>query len=361
MTRPRVLFVGRTRYLLPLPESLARKWDALSERMEVRVLASGSGHDPRFTLIPARQLDGPRFYASLPFAVARELRAFHPDVVVAESPYEAIAVELARRRTHSPAKLVVEVHGDWRLSTRLYGSKARGVGAPLTDRLARWAFRHADGHRAISAFTASLVRAEGREPVGVFPTYSDLGSFTGPTLPVPGAPRALFVGVLERYKNVEALAAAWRLVAARVPDASLHLVGSGTQAEIAEALVREGARWDRRLEPAALATALDDARVLLLPSPSEGLGRVVIEAFLRGRAVVGTQSGGIPDIVENERTGLLVEPGDVDALADAVERALVVPGLAERLGEAAHEASARWLSTPDEFAERVLSVVERVR
>jgi glycosyltransferase involved in cell wall biosynthesis len=361
MSRPRVLFVGRTRYRLPLPESLARKWDALSERMDVRVLASGSGHDSRFSLIPARHLDGPRFYASLPFAVVRELRAFRPDVVVAESPYEAIAVELARRRTHSPAKLVVEVHGDWRLSTRLYGSRARGAVAPLADRLAQWAFRHADGHRAISAFTESLVRAEGREPIGVFPTYSDLGSFTGPTIPVPGAPRALFVGVLERYKNIEALAAAWRLVAARVPEARLHLVGSGTQAEIAETLAREGVRWDRRLEPVELAAALDDARVLLLPSPSEGLGRVVIEAFLRGRAVVGTQSGGIPDIVEHERTGLLVEPGDVAALADAVERALVESGLAERLGEAAHEASARWLSTPDEFADSVLSVVERVR
>ena len=361
MSRPRVLFVGRTRYHLPLSESLARKWDALSERMEVRVLASGSGRDPRFSLIPARHLDGPRFYASLPFVVARELRAFRPDVVVAESPYEAIAAELARRGTRSPAKLVVEVHGDWRLSTRLYGSRARSVVAPLSDRLAQWALRHADGHRAISAFTTSLVRAEGREPVGVFPTYSDLGLFTGPKVPVPGAPRALFVGVLERYKNVDVLASAWRLVAARVPEARLHLVGSGTQAEIAETLVREGVRWDRRLEPAALAAAIDDARVLLLPSPSEGLGRVVIEAFLRGRAVVGTRSGGIPDIVEHERTGLLVEPGDVQALADAIERALVEQGLAERLGEAAHRASAQWLSTPDEFADHVLSVVERVR
>jgi glycosyltransferase involved in cell wall biosynthesis len=177
---------------------------------------------------------------------------------------------------------------------------------------------------------------------------------------VPAEPRALFVGVLERYKNIEALASAWRLVAARVPEARLQLVGSGRQAEIAEALVREGVRWDRRLEPAELAAALDDARVLLLPSPSEGLGRVVIEAFLRGRAVVGTQSGGIPDIVENERSGLLVEPGDVQGLANAVERALVEPGLAERLGEAAHEASGRWLSTPDEYADRVLAVVERV-
>ena len=52
---PRVLFVGRTRYRLPLGESLARKWDALSQRMEVRVLASGTGSDPRFRLVAPRR------------------------------------------------------------------------------------------------------------------------------------------------------------------------------------------------------------------------------------------------------------------------------------------------------------------
>src|SRR5829696_5940564 len=109
--KPRVLFVGRTRYRLPLAPSLAQKWDALAERMEVRVLASGTGGDARFRLVPPRRLDGARFYLELPARVARELRSFHPDVVVAESPYEALAIELARRATRSPARVVAEIHG----------------------------------------------------------------------------------------------------------------------------------------------------------------------------------------------------------------------------------------------------------
>lgn len=361
MTRPRVLFVGRTRYRLPLPESLARKWDALSERMDLRVLASGAGRDPRFHLIAPRHLDGPRFYASLPFEITRELRDFRPDVIVAESPYEAVAAELARRRLRSNAKLVVEVHGDWHTSTRLYGSRVRGAIAPVGDLAAGWAVRSADAQRAVSSFTASLVsRATGHDPAGVFTTYSDLGSFSGPVAPVPPEPRALFVGVLERYKNVDVLATAWRVVAARRPDARLHLVGMGTQTQVAEALAREGVRWERRLEPAALSAALDGARALLLPSASEGLPRVAIESFLRGRAVVGARAGGIPDIVEHERTGLLVPPGDPYALAAAIERALFEEGLAERLGAEASGAAARWISTPDEYADRVLAVVESV-
>src|SRR5205807_5530462 len=120
-------------------------------------------------------------------------------------------------------------------------------------------------------------------------------AFEGETAPVPEAQRALFVGVLERYKDVEGLAAAWRIAARRLPGAQLHLVSSGTQTEVAEALEREGAQWDRRLPAADVARALDAARVLLLPSRAEGLGRVIIEAFLRARPVIASRVGGIPD------------------------------------------------------------------
>jgi glycosyltransferase involved in cell wall biosynthesis len=357
---PRVLFVGRTRYRLPLPDGLARKWDALSERMDVRVIASGTGADPRFRLVPPRPLDGPVFYSVLPVVIARELRSFRPDVVVAESPYEAAAAEVARTLARSPAKVVVEVHGDWRVWSSHYGSRARALLRPASDTVAGWAVDHADGHRAVSGFTASLVQGRGREPLGVFTTYSDLGAFTGPCLPVPDAPRVLFVGVLERYKNVEGLAAAWRLVARRVPEAQLHLVGMGTLTEVAEGLAREGVQWDRRLEPEKVAAAFDASRALLLPSASEGLPRIGVESFLRGRGVVGTRAGGIPDLVEDEVSGLLVELGDTEALAGAIERVLTEDGLASRLGEGAGAAAGQWVSTPDEYAGRVLAVVNAV-
>jgi glycosyltransferase involved in cell wall biosynthesis len=360
MTLPRVLFVGRNDYRLPLDESLARKWDALSELVELRVLASGTGTDPRFALVGPRRLEGPRFYGSLAARVARELRTFRPDAVVTQSPYEAVAVEIARRATRSPAKLILEVHGDWHTSTRLYGSRLRGAVGPLGDRLAGWAVRRSDAHRAVSEFTASLVRAEGREPAAVFTTYSDLAVFAGPPVPVPEEPRVVFVGVLERYKNVEVLARAWRIVASRVPEARLHLIGSGRQVEVAEGLAREGVEWQRRLEPPAVARAVDRARALLLPSASEGLPRVVIEAFLRGRAVVGSRAGGIPDIVEHEVNGLLVEPGDSVALAAAIERIVTDHAFAERLGREAYRAAAAWISTPDEYADNVRRVVDAV-
>jgi glycosyltransferase involved in cell wall biosynthesis len=357
--KPRVLFVGRTRYRLPLEGPLAHKWDALSQRLELRVLASGTGADPRFRLVRPRPLDGPLFYLTLPFRVARELRSFDPDVVVAESAFEGVGAELARILTRARAKLVVEVHGDWRTSTRLYGSRARSVLGPLGDRLAGWAVRRADGHRAVSEFTASFVRAQGGEPA-VFTAYTDLSAFAGSVTPVPEQQRVVFVGVLERYKNVEGLAAAWRLVAKRLPGARLHVVGSGPQANVAESLGRVGVRWDRRLEQRDVANAMDEARVLVLPSESEGLPRVVIEAFLRGRPVVATRAGGTPEIVQHEVNGLLVDRGDTEGLAAAIERVLTDRELAQRLGDTARESAERWLTTPEEFADRFRALVERV-
>jgi glycosyltransferase involved in cell wall biosynthesis len=135
-------------------------------------------------------------------------------------------------------------------------------------------------------------------------------------------------------------------------------VGDGTQTDVAEALVRDGAHWDRRVSPTEIAAALDESRALLLPSASEGLPRVAIESFLRGRAVIGARAGGIPDIVEDGVNGLLVPYGDDVALADAAERLLTDLELARRLGEGARASAARWVSTPAEYADRVLALVE---
>ena len=103
---------------------------------------------------------------------------------------------------------------------------------------------------------------------------------------------------------------------------------------------------------------LDNASVLVLPSWPEGLGRVVIEAFARGRAVVATDAGGIPDLVTHEREGLLIPPADPVTLAAALERVLGDRTLAERMGEAAHVRYADWDTTPEELAHHMRSLVD---
>jgi glycosyltransferase involved in cell wall biosynthesis len=367
----RALMVGRTRYRLPLDEPLARKFDALREVFELRVLASaaeGSAtHDATFELVPPvrpRALDGPLFYALLPLRGARALYRFRPDVVFAQSPFEGAALLLARRLAGSDAKVVVELHGDWRASTRLYGSPARGLLGGLGDRVAAWALRSADSVRALSDFTVGLAREHGVEPAAVFTTYSDLSAFTAtPPAPLPERPTALFVGVLERYKNVDGIARAWRAAAPRVPDARLHLVGSGLHVDVAERLVAdlpEQTSWTPALPVEDVVRALDTSTMLLLPSRSEGTPRVIIEAFARGRGVVAGRVGGIPDLIRDGVEGLLVDPEDVEGIADAVVRVLSDRALAERMGAAAAERAAAWTYDAAEYARRMRELADRV-
>ncbi len=363
MKRPRVLFVSRTRYRLPLSPSLAKKFDALGAELELRVLASaapGSGKDDgTFTLVrPLPGLvDGVAFWVALPSRIAKLLRDFRPEAIVCQTAYDAAAALLARRIARVPARIVVEVHGDWRTSTRLYGSPARHVLSRLGDAVAAAALRRADAVRTVSPFTAQLVQGLGVEPAADFPAYMELEPFVVEPAPLPQAPTALFVGVLEAYKNIDGLAEAWRLAAPRVPGASLRLVGKGSRADVAESLVQMGARWDRELTSAEVARAMDDAWLLVLPSRSEGMGRVLVESFCRGRAVVGTRAGSIPNLVEDGVSGILVAPGDAGALADAIVRVLTNRALAERLAAGARAAAAPWLQTPEEYARRMRELV----
>ena len=368
--KPRVLMVGRTRYRLPLDPALAKKFEALGSRLRLRVLGAAPRHaddgDDTFSLqrgSPIAALDGPAFYGALPLRIARELRRERADAILAQSPYEALAAFAGRALARSDSPVVVEIHGDWRTWARLYGSPARAVVAPLADRAALVAVRHADAVRTLSPFTTRIVRSAGVEPAATFTTYTDLAAFSEPPLaPLPERPVALYVGVLERYKNIHTVAEAWRLAAPRVPEAGLRLVGKGRHDDVAEALVRDlpdQVTWERRLDTPDVVQALDDAWLLLLASRSEGTPRVVLEALCRGRGVVGARAGGIPDVVCPEETGLLVDPDRPGEIADALVRILSDRALAQRLGDGAHTHASEWTYTADEYAERVAELVTR--
>jgi glycosyltransferase involved in cell wall biosynthesis len=212
--------------------------------------------------------------------------------------------------------------------------------------------------RTISSYTSGLVRAVGVEQAAEFPAFMDLELFTRPPVPLPQTPAALFIGVLERYKNVDGLARAWRLAAPRAPGAQLRIVGRGSRRTVVEKLVRElpaQTTWTERLSQAEVARALDESTCLVLPSRSEGLGRVIVEASLRSRGVVAMRVGGIRDIVDDGVNGILVE--SEEELANALVRVLEDRRLAERLGAGARHTVETWLASPEQFAERLIELL----
>lgn len=357
--------VGRRRYRLPLAASERKKFDAMAELLELRVVGTavpGSApDDATFRLVPSRRprlLDGLAFHTTLPLRIAHELREFKPDAVLVQGAHEAAGALIARRLARSGARVILDVHGDWRTATRLYGSRTRRVLNPLADRVAAWAVRRVDAVRTVSDFTTGLVRELGVEPAATFPAFMDLAPFLGPPQPLPARPRALFVGVLERYKGLDLLADAWPTVVAAVPHAELRLVGKGTRVDLVQRLLRSpNVSWEPELAPEEIAAELDAATCLVLPSRREGMGRVVVEAFCRGRAVIGTRGGGIEDLVTDGENGVLVPPDNANALASALVNLLSNAELAAELGFAAAVGSEKWYASPPEYATRLQALV----
>jgi len=153
--------------------------------------------------------------------------------------------------------------------------------------------------------------------------------------------RLLWAGQLRPVKGLLHLLTAVRRMVDAGAAVQLTLVGDGEQRPALEA---ELARLDLGgivelagyVAPgAALDRYFDEADVFVLPSLSEGVPKVLLEAMARALPVVTSRTGGIPDIVHNEISGLLVPPANVAALQDAVVRLAQDDDLRRRLGEGA--------------------------
>jgi glycosyltransferase involved in cell wall biosynthesis len=176
-------------------------------------------------------------------------------------------------------------------------------------------------------------------------------------------PRVLFVGTIIQTKGIEELIRAFHLVSGRVPDATLDVVGTGTDAylrSVVRPLAASGPgaariRFLGQLSPHDIAREFETTAVLALPSFFDTSPNVVAEAMVAGVPVVGTNVGGIPFMVRDGETGRIVPLRDERALVDAVTEYLVNPEVARRHGHRARaEGRARW--TEDRFVGRLLEI-----
>jgi len=156
----------------------------------------------------------------------------------------------------------------------------------------------------------------------------------------PGSQLVGVVARLEPEKGHPTLLAAWPSVLRRVPTAYLLVIGEGSQCDglrrqaaalrIAHRVVFTG----RRDDIPAVTAALD---VAVLPSYREAQGLSILEAMALSRPVVASNVGGIPEVIEDGVSGLLVEPHDADGLAQAISRLLLDHQLADMIGRAGHD------------------------
>jgi len=158
-----------------------------------------------------------------------------------------------------------------------------------------------------------------------------------PDAPSANPPRLVCLGRLHEEKGFDvALAAAARL-SERWPDLEVILAGEGPARDDLEALAQRGRLAGRVsfpgwVAPSAVPALLASATVVPVPSIHEGFGLVALEAALAARPVVASRVEGIPEVVVDGETGILVPPGDADALAAAIGGLIADPARARALG-----------------------------
>jgi len=148
------------------------------------------------------------------------------------------------------------------------------------------------------------------------------------------------VGWLTPIKGHRFLIEAFARLKPLFPRLHLVIAGSGElHDELAALAARRGVRDSVRLlgERTDVPDCLAAMDLFIMPSLNEGMGRALIEAMAAGRPVIATKVGGIPAIIEHQRTGLLVQPEDATALAAAMTELLRRPAWAKELGAAASE------------------------
>lgn len=247
-------------------------------------------------------------------ALARFIRREKIQIVHAHTAHAASIALLCAR----DAKIVITRRVDFRVH-RHWMSKLK--------------YRRATAIIAISAAVADSLVASGidRAQIEIIPSGVDLSrcvtrsdSHSLHLLGIPeGAPLVVMVAALARHKDPLTFVLAMRSVLERAPATHALLIGDGPLRPTVEHAIKSlglagnvhlaGYRRDAESLMAA-------ADVVALSSANEGLGTVLIDALWMGKAVAATSAGGIPEIVQHERCGLLSPPGDSAALGAAIAR-----------------------------------------
>lgn len=155
-----------------------------------------------------------------------------------------------------------------------------------------------------------------------------------------GNAQILFLGNPSRRKGLHDVIAALAIAPLRSLEWRLNVAGGGAEIETFRDMSRAAAIADRVnflgwVDRNTTESLLDAADILVLPSYAEGMAMSVLEAMSHGLCIVCTPVGSLQDVVENETSALVVQPGEIDALARALARAVTDPALRARLGAAA--------------------------
>ncbi len=291
--------------------------------------------------------------------LSRIIKQLMPDIVHAHDPHGVAMAALALSMSTQLAKppLVAARRVDFHL---------RG------SSLSRWKYRQVDCFICASEAIRRMLIGDGVPPPRAVTVHEGIdidrvesaepanlhGEFWLPH----HAPIVGNVAALVPHKGQRHLIEAARLVVQQVPDARFIIAGEGELRPTLERQIKEYHLEKHvllagfRPDVLSLHKAFD---IFVMSSVTEGLGTSLLDAMAAGKPIVATRAGGIPEVVADRETGILVLPRDDQALADAIVHLLKDETLRREMGHAGR-ARARTLFSAERMVQNTLQVYQRV-
>lgn len=314
----------------------------------------------------------PEIQAGLPSPrVMRRLREFDPDVVHAVNPiWTAGFFSLRAARQGFP--ILASFHTD-------VPEYTRKLGIAWVRPIATTALKRFHGRAQVNMVTSGPMLEKAKEygihNVELWPKAVDTQGFSPEKRTTamrkrltgghPDAPLVTFMGRISAEKSVDRLVGIMEAVRATHPTASLALIGAGPQyEELRSTMARDWITFTGYLSGRELQEAYATGDVLAFPSTTETLGFAALEAFASGVPVVGARAGGIPFVIDDGKTGFLVDPELPDAAwAEPIGQLLSDAALRQRMAHAAREEALRWSwrASTEALVEQYAQVIERAQ
>ncbi len=262
---------------------------------------------------------------------------------------DRIDLTLAGHLHYAPLCLLLKLlRPRMRFGVFIYGSDAWVRVSPMR----RWALQQADFIISISHYTkrqAVAVNGLDEKRIFVLPNALEwkasepVAGIASPSLPL--GTRLLSVGRLlksEQQKGFDTVIRSLPSIMERVADVQYIIIGTGNDLERHKQLAREVGVSDRvhflgTVDEQTLRHCYEFCDIFVMPSAQEGFGFVYLEAMQYAKVVVAASSGGVPEVVEDQVTGRLVEYGNEDELAHALIELCLDPEKRTRLGSAGYQ------------------------
>lgn len=357
----RILSLSLDRTILD-PQSAAAKRQVLAyagHEAVIVVVASGTAKDIELAPgVRVKTFGGTSKFGAFMQAWAHLRMAEPSDVVTAQEPVFTglLALRVARRMR---CALHVQDHSG------MFGRPVFDTRERFLRPVAKFVLRKADRVRTVSERgkrgLVSIGVAENK--IDVIPIATDVSRFASVDRSHVMSDQMLCVSRLEKEKGIGVLLSAFHLLHTKHPEMSLVIVGDGSERATLEKLARSLRIGDAVMfagMQSDVTSYLARAGVYVQPSYFEGWGLAVIEAAAAGLPIVMTDVGCAGEIIKDGESGLVVPPGNVKALAEAMERVLSDAALRRTLGEAAQRAVAPLLG-PEATAETIRGSLEASR